>query len=127
MPMKKLVLTSLGATLVALVGCQQSSTIPGELQAPSYSPNWSPSSLAAGAANTWNHQAQSVGDGVNGITDPTLKLQSDSVIGPPDVVARLHGAQKMQYATLGRILADLGVDMTSTMADTAGDLYSTGQ
>jgi hypothetical protein len=126
MPMKKLVLTSLGATLVALVGCQQSSTTPAELRAPSYSPNWSPSSLAAGA-NTWNHPAQSVGDGLNGITDPTLKLQSDAVIGPPDVVARLHGAQKIQYATLGRILADLGVDVTSTTADTAGDLYSTGQ
>lgn len=123
--MKKLVLTSLGATLIALAGCQQDSP-PGELQAPTYSPNWSPSSLAAGS-NTWNHPAQSVGSGVNGITDPTLRLQSDALIGPPDVVARLHGAQKMQYATLGRILSDLGVDLTSTAATSAGELYTSGQ
>ncbi len=52
--MKKLVLTSLGATLGALAGCQQDSS--PELLPPSYSPAWSPSSLAAGP-NTWNHPA----------------------------------------------------------------------
>jgi hypothetical protein len=122
--MKKLVLTSLGAAMVALVGCQQDT--PGTPLASPYSPNWSPDSLAAGN-NTQNHQAQSVGSGVNGITDPTLKLQDDAVIGPPDVVARLHGVQKMQYATLGAILADLGVDVTNTKTDSAGELYVDGQ
>ena len=33
----------------------------------------------------------------------------------------------MQYATLGRILTDLGVDLTSTTATSAGDLYTAGQ
>ncbi len=123
--MKKLVLMSFGATLVALAGCQQDSS-PELLMPTAYSPNWSPSSLAAGP-NTWNHPAQSVGDGVNGITDPTLKVEDDAIIGPPDVVARLHGAQKMQYATLGRILKDLGVDLSSTTATSAGELYASGQ
>jgi hypothetical protein len=122
--MKKLVLTSLGAVLAALVGCQQDST--DVLMPPSHTYAWSPSSLAAGP-NTFDHPQQSVGSGVNGITDPTLKLQSDEVIGPPDVVARLHGAQKIQYATLGRILTDLGVDLTSTAATSAGELYASGQ
>jgi len=122
--MKKLVLTSLGAALLALVGCQQAPT--PDMLVPSHTPAWSPGSLAAGS-NTFDHPMQSVGSGVNGITDPTLKLQSDEVIGPPDVVARLHGAQKMQYATLGRILTDLGVDLTSTTATSAGELYSSGQ
>ncbi len=106
--MKKLTLTCLAAALAALAGCQQDST---EQRMPSHTYAWSPSSLAAGPTDTFDHPQQSVGSGVNGITDPTLKLQSDEVIGTPDVVARLHGAQKMQCATLGRILTDLGVDL----------------
>jgi hypothetical protein len=115
----------LGACVIALVGCQQDSTsvqLPGEPRPVEFSPD----SLAAGT-NTWDHQLQSLGSGVNGITDPVAKLQADAVIGPPDVVARLHGAQKMQYATLGRILADLGVAVTSTTANSAGELYASGQ
>lgn len=120
--MKRTLLTSLGAVLAALAGCQQGSS---DSLLPHTEP-WSQSSLAAGLDNTWNHQAQSIG-GENGITDPNQKLQSDDVIGTPDVVARLHGAQKIQYATLGIILADLGVAVTSTTANSAGELYSSGQ
>jgi hypothetical protein len=120
--MKTFVLTSLGAAVVALVGCQQDA---GDSSlAPHFEP-WSQDSLAAGS-NTWNHQAQSIG-GQNGITDPTVKLQEDLQIGTPEVVARLHGAQKVQYVWLGLLLADLGVDVTSTTANSAGLLYSTGQ
>jgi hypothetical protein len=122
--MKKLVLGSLGATLIALVGCQQDTS--PDMLVPSHSLAWSPGSLAAGS-NTFDHPQQSVGSGVNGITDPVLRLQVEEAIGTPDVVARLHGAQKMQYATIGRILTDLGVDLTSTAADSAGELYATGQ
>jgi hypothetical protein len=124
--MKKLVLSSLAAAVVALMGCQQDNTgmtVPAQ----EYQSDWSASSLAAGPGNTQNHQQQSVGSGVNGITDPTLELASDAIIGPPDVVARLHGAQKMQYATLGTILADLGVDTTSMTTTSAGYLYMNGQ
>ncbi len=56
-----------------------------------------------------------------------MKLMDDQVIGTPDVVARLHGAQKIQYATLGRILTDLGVNVASTAANSAGLLYAQGQ
>jgi hypothetical protein len=122
--MRHLVCTSLGAILVALVGCQNgpndSLTI-GQRAQP-----FSNGSLAAGIDGTFNHQAQSQG-GDNGITDPVQKVEDDAVIGTPDVVARLHGAQKIQYASLGLILADLGVNVTSTTANSAGQLYSTGQ
>jgi hypothetical protein len=121
--MKRLVLTTLGAAVVALVGCQQDA---GDSSlAPHFEP-YSNSSLAAGSANTWNHMAQSIG-GDNGITDPSVKVQDDQAIGPPDVVARLHGAQKIQYATLALILADLGVNVKSTTANSAGELYTSGQ
>ena len=122
MLMKRFVLTSLGAAVVALVGCQQGSS--DSLIA--HPEPWSASSLAAGQSNTWNHQVQSIG-GENGITDPQQVVADDATIGSPEVVARLHGAQKIQYATLGVILADLGVNMKSTTANTAGQLYSAGQ
>jgi hypothetical protein len=120
--MKRYVLTSLGATVVAIVGCQQGGS---DSLVPHQSP-WSQNSLADGLNNTWNHLAQSIG-GENGITDPTQKLQADDLIGTPDVVARLHGAQKIQYASLGLMLTDMGVDVTSMTADSAGDLYQNGQ
>ncbi len=121
--MKRFVLTSLGAAVVALGGCQQEAG--DSLLAPHFEP-YSPGSLAAGSGNTWNHQAQSIG-GDNGITDPTQVTKDDQAIGSPEVVARLHGAQKVQYASLSLILADLGVNMASTTANTAGALYAAGQ
>jgi hypothetical protein len=120
--MKRLVLTSLGAAVVAIVGCQQNGS---DSLLPHAEP-WSQSSLAAGPSNTWNHPAQSTG-GQNGIVDPTQAVAEEAQIGSPDVVARLHGAQKMQYATLSTILADLGVDMTSTTTNSAGELFADGQ
>jgi hypothetical protein len=120
--MKKLVLTSLGAAMAALIGCEDGAS---DSLAPHAQP-WSQDSLAAGSGNTWDHQAQSIG-GDNGITDPAQKVLDDQAIGPPDVVARLHGAQKVQYASLGLILADLGVDLANKAAGSAGALYAGGQ
>jgi hypothetical protein len=125
--MKSLAYSSLFAAGIAaaIAGCQQDAG--GENLLEPKPEAWSPDSLAAGVNNTWDHQAQSVGSGVNGITDPTIRLLQDEAIGTPDTVARLHGAQKIQYATLGRILTDLGVDMTSTTATSAAQLYAQGQ
>lgn len=85
---------------------------------------YSTDSLAAGP-NTFNHQAQP-NTGENGVTDPIVKMQEDQSIGSPDVVARLHGAQKIPYSTLGTLLADLGVDMTSQTPGSAAELYRDG-
>jgi hypothetical protein len=137
--MNRFVLTSLGAVAVAIASCTQDG---GQSEwLPSEPEPYSAGSLAAGT-NTWNHPAQSVG-GENGITDTQQKAAEDALIGTPDVVARLHGAQKIQYATLGKILGDLGVNVNvpapttggkggkgttmSTTPLTAGQLYAGGQ
>jgi hypothetical protein len=132
--MKRFVLTSLGAAAVALASCTQSD---GQSQWQPVPQPWSAGSLAAGT-NTWNHPAQSVG-GENGITDTQQKMAADALIGSPDVVARLHGAQKLPYAALGTILADLGVNVNVpapapagkggalTAPLTAGQLYVSGK
>ncbi|HEY1691003.1 MAG TPA: hypothetical protein VGG39_02510 [Polyangiaceae bacterium] len=122
--MRTLVVSSLGAIVVALVGCQNGAS--DSLTVGPRAEPFSNGSLAAGVDDTFNHQAQSTG-GDNGITDPVQKVQDDAVIGTPDVVARLHGAQKVQYASLGLILADLGVNLSSTTANSAGALYAAGQ
>jgi hypothetical protein len=138
--MKRFVLTSLGAAAlaVALASCTQNEGQSEWLPQPE---PYSAGSLAAGT-NTWNHPAQSIG-GENGITDTQQKMAQDALIGTPDVVARIHGAQKIQYAALGRILGDLGVNVNvpapatggkggkgttmSTTPLTAGQLYAGGQ
>jgi hypothetical protein len=119
--MRHLVFSSLGAVVIALVGCQNGTTdsFSGRPQP------FSNGSLAAGVEDTFNHQQQSIG-GDNGVTDPIEKVQEDAVIGTPEVVSRLHAAQKIQYATLGTILADMGVATTSKTAGSAGALYTAG-
>src|SRR5262249_720229 len=77
-------------------------------------------------AATFDHPAQPT-QGLNGITDPALRLADDSQIGTPDVTSRLHGAQKVPVSTLGTILADLGVNMASKDPASAAQIYANGQ
>ena len=46
--------------------------------------------------------------------------------GPPDVMARLHGCPKMKVATLGRVLASRGVDLSAASPTSAGALWRNG-
>lgn len=46
--------------------------------------------------------------------------------GPPRYAARVHKCPKMQYGTMGRLLASRGVDTGSTAALSAGKLYRDG-
>jgi hypothetical protein len=77
-----------------------------------------PNSLAAGG-NTAQHFKESIG-GDNGITDEKQKQADDQATGSPEVVARLHGTQKIAYDALGGMLADFGVDLGAQMG--AADL-----
>lgn len=83
-------------------------------------------SLAAGETNTFDHQQSGMGSD-NGVTEPTVKAFEDRQIGSAEVVARMHGAQKVSYAALGTMLAGFGVNLATTTAGSAGALYKAGQ
>jgi hypothetical protein len=85
----------------------------------------SPNSAAAGVDNTQHHFQESTG-GDNGLTDPAVAQAQNNAIGSPEAVARLHASQKIQYAALGRMLADFGVDLTNMNDGSAGALYRAG-
>ena len=46
--------------------------------------------------------------------------------GPPKYTSHVHGCPKVRYRTLGKLLANLGVNIASTSPLSAGDLYRTG-
>jgi hypothetical protein len=47
--------------------------------------------------------------------------------GPPEVAARLHGCQKMQYSTIGNVLRSFGVQLPAQPRQgTTGALYTFG-
>jgi hypothetical protein len=84
-------------------------------------------SLAAGEGNTQHHFAQ-VGTGENGENNssPDEVKAQDQQVGSPVVVARLHGCNKIPYASLGNILSSRGVNVTNAQQGSAGQLYKTG-
>ena len=66
-------------------------------------------------ANSFPHTKEATG-GQNGVTDTKQRSIEESQAGTPIEVAKMHGAQKVAYATLGALLADFGVPMTPTAA-----------
>jgi hypothetical protein len=132
-------LLATGAFVVfGAVGCDQQST--NSLEGPTVD-YWA-TSQAATHQPAPSHMAQIVGSGVNGITDPQVKVVLDAQLGTPDQVARMHGTQKIQYAMLGSFLNDLGAAVSTTTTQgsekkggggtttptvpTAASLYSSG-
>lgn len=81
-----------------------------------FTPIWT----AGGVGNTFHHpQAM---DGVR-TADAREVLERMAEEGPPAYRARVHGCRKMRYGTIGRVLADLGVDTAATGATSAGRMY----
>lgn len=79
--------------------------------------------LAAGSLNTtFDHELDE--------RDPFDILRQKQEEGSPLVATRLHSCQKMNYATLGHLLASRGVDLDAKskpgMPPTAGELYRGG-
>lgn len=58
--------------------------------------------------------------------DPWAVLDRIMVDGPPSYSAHVHSCMKMKYATLGRVLTSRGVNLTNTVATSAGALYTNG-
>lgn len=95
-----------------------------------------PEETIGGEKNTFDHAHESIG-GENGVTDIKARQKEEAAIGPPEVVATLHGVQKISYAALGKMLGDFGVVLTPTAGGsrppmatgslTAAELYTDGK
>ncbi len=73
---------------------------------------------SGGTDNTFDHPGTNV--------DPFELLERAKNEGPPRYAARVHKCPKMQYGTLGRVLASRGVDLGAAGALSAGRLYADG-
>ena len=76
-------------------------------------------STAGGTGNTFDH-------GNDGTADPFAVLQRIQDEGPPEISTKMHSCEKMKYATVGNVLAQLGVNMGATGATSAAVLYKGG-
>jgi hypothetical protein len=72
---------------------------------------FSPTDTVGGVVNTFHHPASI--DGVR-TADARAVLERMEAEGPPEYRSRVHGCRKMRYGTVGRVLADLGVDTAAT-------------
>jgi hypothetical protein len=77
-----------------------------------------PGSTTGDSGSTFDHP----NDGV-AVWD-LLKRLTDQ--GPPSFTSQMHACMKMHYATLGNVLSSLGVNLTNTTANSAGQLYQSG-
>ena len=120
--------------LLALAGCADTALTGGRVSG-SAMPNasaaddpsavrvqgtFSPVDSAGGVVNTFHHPQALDGAEVD---DPREVLARGSEEGPIAYTTRLHGCRKMRYDTVGRMLADVGVDLAATEATSAGALY----
>jgi hypothetical protein len=92
----------------------------GQTTTPGGSLGLSGGQTAGGLGNTFDHN----GDGDT--PDPFAVLQRIQNEGPPEISTRMHSCQKMKYATVGNVLAQLGVNMGATGATSAAVLYKNG-
>ncbi len=75
---------------------------------------------AADAENAFRHPETLGGPE----TSPSEALARMEEQGPAAYAEHLHSCRKISYATVGRILSDLGVDMAATGETSAGYMYS---
>jgi hypothetical protein len=83
-------------------------------------------STTGGSDTTFDHD--------NDTISPWDLLNRLETEGPPEYTAHMHSCQKVRYLTLGNVLADRGVNVTTdtaapvgSAAPTAGYLYASGQ
>ena len=74
---------------------------------------------SGGEDNTFDHPSGSD-------VDPFDLLERLRQEGPPRYSSRVHSCAKMRYDTIGNVLASRGVNLASTTAGSAGQLYRTG-
>lgn len=114
---------SLVIAALSLAGCGKGGG-PASAGGPEATPPSGSLGLAGGngvdsTGNTFDHND-------DGQPDPFAVLQRIQNEGPPEVSTKMHSCQKMEYATLGNILKQLGVNMAATGATSAAQLYLKG-
>lgn len=77
-----------------------------------------PGSTTGDESNTFDHNNDQI--------SPWDLLQRIEIEGPPEFTAHMHGCVKPTYATIGNIMAGLGVNVTNTTQLSAGELYTDG-
>jgi hypothetical protein len=79
----------------------------------------SPTDTSGSETTTFDH------DGTNTIS-PWELLDRLTKEGPPSFTSHIHSCPKVKYAALGNILTGVGINAASTVAVSAGDLYTSG-
>ena len=110
-------MTRTGYTLTILLGASLAACS-SDIQTPSDDNQPPPGATTGDDGNTFDH----MNDGIS-IWD-LLKRLTDQ--GPPSFTSQMHGCMKMHYSTLGNVLTSLGVNITNTTANSAGQLYTSG-
>jgi hypothetical protein len=122
--MKRIALTLIGAAALMLAGCDGTNDSLSNGQQNAVDPY-----TTGGGNNGQGHSQDPNGADPSAsypVADPAQKSLDDATAGSPDTVARLHSCGKVTVASLKSILATRGVNMGSTTAGSAGQLYSSG-
>jgi hypothetical protein len=107
MPRRGYILTIVAAATLGAAAC--TSSAPTTTEPPA-------GTTTGGDGNTFDHDNDAISR-----LDLIGRLARE---GPSRFTSRVHGCAKLRYATLGNVLASLGVDLTSTTASSAGALYA---
>lgn len=111
-------MTRLGYTLTMLLGASLGGAACTGTIEDGRPPDMPAGPTTGGDGNTFDHDNDSIS-----VWDLLDRLTKE---GPPPFTSQLHSCSKLRYATLGKLLTSVGVDLASTRAGSAGQLYQTG-
>lgn len=104
-----------GYTIAILASTVLASACTDEISTPDTPP---PGSTSGNEETTFDHDNTGI--------SPWELLDRLTKEGPPRYTSRVHSCPKIRYRTLGTVLTSLGINVASTTALSAGDLYRNG-
>ena len=109
-------MTRSGYMLAILASTVMASACTGELESDDNTPP--PGSTSGNQNTTFDHD--------NNQISPWELLDRLNREGPPRYTSHVHSCPKVRYATLGKVLTDLGINVANMTALSSGDLYRNG-
>ena len=115
---------------LGVAGCLGSQTSGGSTGSTGSTADPTNGSLGIAAAGTSGGVSGATTGGINNTfdhptdQDPFAILQRVETEGSPAVATKEHSCQKMKYATVGHVLAALGVNMANKTATSGGAIYA---